>query len=68
MNPANFSNVGGGLPGGANPHGQIQPTGKNENTHQVLKYIGMNLQGQGPFTGWRTTVSIQERGMKVYQM
>ncbi|OXV08211.1 hypothetical protein Egran_04026, partial [Elaphomyces granulatus] len=70
MNPANFSNVGGGLPGGANPHGQMQSTGKSENTgaQQVLKYIGMNLSGQGPFTGWRAAVTLQERGMKVYQI
>lgn len=68
MNPANFSNVGGGMPGGAKPHGQMQVPQKNENVQVIMKHVAQALQSQGPFTGWRAEVPVHERVMKVYQM
>jgi hypothetical protein len=67
MNPANFSNVG-GMPGMSKPPGQMQVPQKNENAQMILKHVAQALQSQGPFTGWRAEVPIQERAMKVYQM
>ncbi|KAK2765523.1 hypothetical protein FQN54_008377 [Arachnomyces sp. PD_36] len=40
----------------------------NENTQALLRHVTQALQSQGPFTGWRAGVTIQERGMKIYQM
>ena len=68
MNPANFSNVGGGMPGGAKPHGQMQVPQKNENVQMIMNHVAQALQAQGPFTGWRAEVPVQERVMKVCQM
>jgi len=71
MNPANFPNVGGGgIPGGPNPHGQMQlpQKGDSANNNLILKHVGQALQSQGPFSGWRTEVPVQERAMKVYHM
>lgn len=70
MNPANYSNVGGGgIPGVSNPHGQMQPQkGDSMNNQIVFKHVGQALQSQGPFTGWRAEVPVQERAMKVLQM
>lgn len=50
------------------PPGQMQVPQKNENAQMILKHVAQALQSQGPFTGWRAEVPIQERAMKVYQM
>ncbi|KAJ9220914.1 hypothetical protein DTO207G8_8514 [Paecilomyces variotii] len=68
MNPASFSNVGGGMPGAGKPPGPVQVPQKNENAQVILRYVAQALQSQGPFAGWRAEVPIQERAMKVYQM
>lgn len=68
MNPANFPNVGGGMPGGAKPHGQMQIPQKNENASVIMNQVAQALQTQGPFTGWRAEVPIKDRAVKVYQM
>lgn len=62
MNPANFpSNVGAG-------NVMQQPEKGKSDAHMLLKHVGQIIQAQGPFTGWRQSVPIQERVMKVYQM
>ncbi|GFG18647.1 hypothetical protein IFM5058_09214 [Aspergillus udagawae] len=68
MNPANFPNVGGGMPGGANPHGQTQMPQRNENASVIMNQVAQALQAQGPFNGWRAEVPIKDRAVKVYQM
>ncbi|KAF4218659.1 hypothetical protein CNMCM8980_007650 [Aspergillus fumigatiaffinis] len=68
MNPANFPNVGGGMPGGANPHGQTQMPQRNENASVIMNQVAQALQAQGPFSGWRAEVPIKDRAVKVYQM
>jgi hypothetical protein len=68
MNPANFPNVGGGMPGGANPHGQTQMPQRNENATVIMNQVAQALQAQGPFSGWRAEVPIKDRAVKVYQM
>ena len=52
---------------GHKPVPQMQGQQKNE-TQALLKHVAQALQAQGAFTGWRETVQIQERAMKVYQM
>lgn len=64
MNPANFSNVGGGMPGGAMPQMQMP---QNNDAQVIFNHAFQALQSQ-PFTGWKKEVPIQERAMKVYQM
>ncbi|PWY76318.1 hypothetical protein BO70DRAFT_94389 [Aspergillus heteromorphus CBS 117.55] len=69
MNPANFSNVGGGMNGGVRPHNQMQLQQKQSETNQViLNQVGQALQAQGQYSGWRADVNIKERAVKVYQM
>ena len=67
MNPANF-NVGGGMPGGAKPHGQIPVPPKVENGQTVMNFVAQALQSQGNFSGWRQEVPLRDRAVKVYQM
>lgn len=62
MNPANFPNVGGAMPGGANPQ---MPN--NENA-VIFNHAVKALQAQLPFSGWKAEVRIQERAIKVFQM
>ena len=64
MNPAtNYSNVGGGMPGGAKLHFP-----QNSDNQVIFNHAVQALQSQPPFTGWRADVSLSERAMKVYQM
>src|SRR5436190_4925858 len=68
MNPANFANHGGAMPAGHKQVPQMQGQQKNESAQMLMKHVAQALQGQGPLTGWRATVPIQERVGKVYQM
>lgn len=68
MNPATFSNVGGGMPAGAKPHGQMPVPQNNESGQVIMNHVAQALQSQGPFTGWRGEVPIKDRALKVYQM
>jgi hypothetical protein len=56
------------MPPGGKQAGQMAGPPKNENAQMILKHVAQALQAQGPFTGWRNGVQIQERMMKVYQM
>lgn len=67
MNPANFPN-GGAMPGGPNPHGQMQVPQRNENQQVLINHVAQTLQAQGPFSGWRAEFPIKDRALKVYQM
>lgn len=67
MNPANFPN-GGGLPGGAKPHAQMQVPQKNENNQVLINHVAQALQAQGSYSGWRADFPIKDRAFKVYQM
>ncbi|EEP82698.1 predicted protein [Uncinocarpus reesii 1704] len=64
MNPAGFP-VAGGAAGSAMPPND-KP--KLDSTQMLWKHVGQIIQAQGPFTGWRESVQIQERIMKVCQM
>ncbi|KAE8311087.1 hypothetical protein BDV41DRAFT_578933 [Aspergillus transmontanensis] len=69
MTPASYSNVGGGRPGGAEPHGQMQaPQQQDQDNKQVMDYIVNALQSQGPFIHWRADIIIEERANNVYHM
>ncbi|KAE8144407.1 hypothetical protein BDV25DRAFT_95931 [Aspergillus avenaceus] len=69
MNPANFSNAGGGMPGGAKPPGQMQvPQQQKPEIQVMMNFLAQTLQSQGPFSGWRAEVSLKERAINVYQM
>lgn len=68
MNPANFPNIGGGIPGGGNPHAQMQVPQQKPDNQVMLNYLAQALQSQGTFTGWRADVSLKERAVNVYQM
>jgi hypothetical protein len=68
MNPAGFANHGGAMPAGHKQVPQMQAQQKSESAQMLLKPISQALQNQGKFTGWRETVSIQDRAWKVYQM
>ena len=64
MNPAtNYSNVGGGMPGGAKLHFP-----QNSDNQVIFNHAVQALQSQAPFSGWRAEVTLSERAMKVYQM
>ncbi|PIG79369.1 hypothetical protein AARAC_010947 [Aspergillus arachidicola] len=65
MNPANFPNVGGGMPGA---HGQMQVPQQKPDNQLMMNYLAQALQSQGTFTGWRADVSLKERAVNVYQM
>ncbi|OKL60313.1 hypothetical protein UA08_04131 [Talaromyces atroroseus] len=65
MNQVNFSNVGtGAMLTGANPQGAMP----NNQTSLVSRQVAQVLQSQGPYTGWRAEVPIQDRAQKVWQM
>ncbi|KAB8269442.1 hypothetical protein BDV30DRAFT_216785 [Aspergillus minisclerotigenes] len=69
MTPANYSNVGGGRPGRAEPHGQMQvPQQQDQDNQQVMDYIVHALKSQGPFTNWRADIIIEERANNVYHV
>ncbi|KAE8342109.1 hypothetical protein BDV24DRAFT_162665 [Aspergillus arachidicola] len=69
MTTANYSNVGGGRPGGAEPHGQMQaPQQQDQDNQQVMDYVVHALQSQGPFTHWRADIIIEERANNVYHV
>lgn len=69
MTPANYSNVGGGKPGRAEPHGQMQvPQQQDQDNQQVMDHIVHALQSQGPFTNWRADIIIEERASNVYHV
>ncbi|KAE8322527.1 hypothetical protein BDV39DRAFT_209669 [Aspergillus sergii] len=69
MTPANYSNVSGGRPGRAEPHGQMQaPQQQDQGNQQVMDYVVHALQSQGPFTNWRADIIIQERANNVYHV
>ena len=68
MNPANFTNVGGGMNGGVKPHGQMQLPQKTENNQIILSQVAQALQAQGQYSGWRADVPVRDRALKVYQM
>nr|KMM73029.1 hypothetical protein CPAG_09318 [Coccidioides posadasii RMSCC 3488] len=63
MNPANLPNS--GAAGGPMP---TTDKPKPDNSQMLLKHVGQVIQAQGPFTGWRESVPIQERIVKVCQM
>ncbi|RAL09936.1 uncharacterized protein BO97DRAFT_150839 [Aspergillus homomorphus CBS 101889] len=60
MNPANLTNVGGGMNGGG-------MNGPNNN-QIILTQVAQALQAQGQYSGWRAEVQIRDRALKVYQM
>ncbi|WEW55262.1 hypothetical protein PRK78_000691 [Emydomyces testavorans] len=60
MNPANFPN-GGGMGGAMAPADKAKI---DNNTQMLVKHVAQLIQTQGPFTGWRESVSIQWRVMK----
>ncbi|KAK6819200.1 hypothetical protein RU639_008183 [Aspergillus parasiticus] len=69
MNPADYSTVGGGMPGEAKPNGQMQaPQQQDQDNQQVMDYVVHALQSQGPFTHWRADIIIEERANNVYHM
>ncbi|KOC14067.1 hypothetical protein AFLA70_140g002251 [Aspergillus flavus AF70] len=69
MTPANYSNVGGGKPGRAEPHGQMQvPQQQDQDNQQVMDHIVHALQSQGPFANWRADIIIEERASNVYHV
>lgn len=65
MNPANFSNVGGSMPGGAMP--QMQMPQNNEGAQMVMNNVINMLRTQN-FPGWKKDIPIQERARNIYQM
>ncbi|OGM43038.1 hypothetical protein ABOM_009289 [Aspergillus bombycis] len=68
MNAANFPNAGGGMPGGGNPHGQMQVPQQKPENQMMVNYLAQALQSQGSFTGWRADVPLKERAVNVHQM
>lgn len=57
------------MPPGDKQHGgQMGGARGNETTQVLLRHVTQALQAQGQFQGWRGAVTIQERGMKIYQM
>lgn len=67
MNPANFPHVNGVMNVGVKPPAQMQGVPKNDGQH-LLSLIAGNLQGQGPFSGWRAEVSVRDRAIKIHHL
>lgn len=65
MNPAQFSNPGGGMSGVVKPGMQLP---KNENAQVIMGHVAQVLQNQGSYGGWKAEVPIKTRAMNVYQM
>jgi hypothetical protein len=65
MNPAQFPNPGGSIPGAIAPG--MQPP-KTENSQAIMAHVAHVLSNQGPYTGWKAEVPIKTRAMNVYQM
>lgn len=63
MNPAQFSNPGGGMPG--MPQQQQQ---RNENAQMIMSSVAQELQMQPRLGGWKDDLPIKVRAMNVYQM
>lgn len=66
MNPAQFHNPGGGMPGVVKPNMPPQPN--KESAQVILSHVAQVLTNQGPFVGWKAEVPIKTRAMNVYQM
>ncbi|KAE8376557.1 hypothetical protein BDV26DRAFT_282555 [Aspergillus bertholletiae] len=56
------------MPGGGNPHGQMQVPQQKPDNQVMMNYLAQALQSQGSFTGWRAEVTLKERAINVYQM
>lgn len=65
MNPAQFLNAGGAMPGVVKPGMQPQ---KNENPSVIMGHVAQVLHSQGTYPGWKGEVPIKTRAMNVYQM
>jgi len=63
MNPANFPNVGAAatMAGAPNPN-------QMNGTANVQRHMMQYLQSQGPFTGWRAEVPLEDRFKKTWQL
>lgn len=78
MNPAQFSNPGGGMPGLVKPgmpqqqqqqqQPQQQQQQRNDNGQMIMNQVGHELQMQPRLGGWRDEVPIRVRAMHVFQM
>ena len=74
MNPGQFPNPGGGMPGLVNPgmpqqqQQQPQQQQRNENAQLIMNTVAQELQMQPRLGGWRDEVPIKVRAMNVYQM
>ncbi|KAJ5085737.1 hypothetical protein N7532_010508 [Penicillium argentinense] len=65
MNPAQFPNPGGAMPGVVKPGMQPQ---QKEGANIIMGHVAQVLSNQGPFGGWKAEVPIKTRAMNVYQM
>ena len=70
MNPAQFSNPGGGMPGLVKPSmpPQQQQQQRNENAQMIMSSVAQELQMQPRLGGWKADIPIKVRAMNVYQM
>lgn len=70
MNPAQFSNPGGGMPGLVKPGmpQQQQQQQRNENAQMIMSSVAQELQMQPRLGGWKADIPIKVRAMNVYQM
>jgi hypothetical protein len=66
MNPAQFPNPGGGMPGVVKPN--MPPQQNKEGAQLIMGHVAQILANQGPFGGWKADVPIKTRAMNVYQM
>ncbi|KAK2738194.1 hypothetical protein FQN57_007169 [Myotisia sp. PD_48] len=67
MNPSNFSAHTGAMASSDTSTPQMPPQ-KIEHSQMLLSHVAQALQAQGPFTGWRESVPVEERAIKVRQM
>jgi hypothetical protein len=72
MNPAQFSNPGGGMSGlvkpGMSQQQQQQQQQRSENAQLIMNTVAQELQMQPRLGGWKDEVPIKVRAMNVYQM
>jgi hypothetical protein len=70
MNPAQFSNPGGGMSGLVKPGMSQQQSQqqRNENAQLIMSSVAQELQMQPRLGGWKDEVPIKVRAMNVYQM
>lgn len=68
MNPAQFSNPGGAMPGLVKPGMPQQQQQRNENAQLIMSSVAQELQMQPRLGGWKDEVPIKVRAMNVYQM